>query len=834
LDDPEKIFVDVWLPLSVPGAYTYRIPREWTDKVEPGMRVLVSFGKKKLYAALVVDKHARPPQKYEAKYILEILDAEPIVNEKNIHFWKWMSKYYFSTPGDVLRCALPSGFKIESDTLYFLSENFPEKEFVPEEEEEQVLLELFRSQEKITINDIRNKDAKPGLYSVFRKWLNKGWIVMEEEWEERYKPRIISYIRIHPEVNTEELLPKLEKRAFEQAACILWLMKEQKKPESPEEGWIEKNLLLEQFSAGVVRSMIKKGILEEMEAPVSRLKFKKYSSEKKELKLSPGQEKAWVEIEKIFKEGYPVLLHGVTGSGKTEIFLRCMEEVLRQGKQVLYLLPEIALTMHHIHRLREKFGNKVGIYHSRFNIHERVEIWHKVLENNKNKEEGYAVVLAPRSGIFLPFSRLGLIVIDEEQDASYKQQNPSPRYSARDAALFLSRHIYDDCNVILGSATPLAESYFLAKSGVFHRVELKEKYFGDSQTELVIADMNKEYSGGKEPVWFGEILREKATEVLKEGRQVLMFVGRRGYSLYYRCEHCRHVVMCRQCDVPLVYHKQPGHLLCHYCGYALQIPGHCEKCGSRQMQFAGGGTERIEEYAGHFFEGYTVERMDLDSTRSRDSFENMMQRFEEGKTRILIGTHMITKGLDFSKVGLVAIPDFDRQLHFPDFRAFERAFQLARQLQGRASRRGGKGYFIIQTYLPDHPVIQFLKSGSEEDFYEFVLKQRKEHAYPPYYRLMEIDFKSEDKELCKKASDKGMEIIQKHFEGFNKEEVRLLGPEWPVVSKIRGWYIRRILLKYRRNVSHANIHERMEKSLDGIASLPEFKKVRVSVNPDPM
>ncbi|MCX8080572.1 MAG: primosomal protein N' [Bacteroidia bacterium] len=827
----EYFFADVWLPLSVSGSFTYRLKKEHVGKIKIGARVLVNFGKKKLYAALVVRLHHSPPKQYEAKYIHEILDEFPIVNEKNLAFWEWMSRYYMSCPGEVMRWAIPAGFKIQSDTSYSLNEKM-EFDFENTDKIEQTLAEFFKEKKSVTIETLQKHPLYHKIYPVFKAWLRSGFIVANEEWEENYKPKMLAYVRLNPNLPLEKILPSLEKKAFKQAECVLYLLKESKSNNAYEEGWLEKSVLLERFGSAAIRGLLKKNILEELHAPVSRLKTHK-AIPKQLSALSEAQQKAYDEIIACFRQGKPALLYGVTGSGKTEIFMHLIQDALKDGKQVLYLLPEIALTLHHIQKLRSCFGNKVGLYHSRFNDKERVEIWQKVLENNMHPNEGYSVILAPRSGIFLPFERLGLVVVDEEHDASYKQHQGQPRYHARDAALYLSKHIYKDCNVVLGSATPSLESIFLSDENLMGKVELKNRYYGNDDTEILIADMNKEYTYPSEPAFMSEMLKKKTEEVLSQNHQVLLFMGRRGYAPYYRCRQCHTVSMCKHCDVPLVYHKSPGHLLCHYCGYAVSVYGKCHRCGSTDMKMEGSGTEKIEEHLKVLFPNHVVERMDLDNTRSRHAFEDILERFEKNKINILIGTHLITKGLDFSNVGLVGILNFDQHLHFPEFRAYERAFQLAVQLQGRAARRGQKGYFIIQTCYPNHPIITSIVNRNEAGCYRSILEQRKNHQYPPYYRLTELDLISEKKDMLEFFSNNFIKHISSIIPNHLSQNIQLLGPEWPLISKIKGKYIRRSLIKFPRNADLNAIYAWFNQIEQEFASAKKHQSIRLAWNPDP-
>lgn len=824
-------FADVWVPLSVSGAFTYRIKKEHAACIKVGKRVLVNFGKKKLYAAVVVRLHNQPPKEYEAKYIIEILDDVPVLNEKNLRFWEWMAQYYLSEPGEVLRVAMPSGFKIQSDTRYTLETEKLNYVNV-NTEDEKALLELFHEKKNIRIEDVHSHPLKEKIKSVFKNWLKSGIILPLEEWDEKYKPKIVSYVRINPDRKIEDILTKLEKKSFKQLECILYLLKEEKSNNVYEEGWMEKSKLSEMFDSSIVRALIKKDILEEVNLPISRLNFKEINSTR-ELILSEDQEKAYNRIVKEFRENKVVLLDGVTGSGKTEIFIRLIKDTIEKGQQVLYLLPEIALTIHHVNRLREYFGNKVGIYHSRFNFNERVEIWQKVLENNQNTSAGFPIILAPRSGIFLPFEKLGLIVVDEEHDPSYKQQLTSPRYHARDVALYLGRHIFKNCNVILGSATPSLESIYLSYQNRYSRILLRKKFHNIDSAPLLIVDLNKEINQGFDGPLISEVLKEKIHEVLSRKQQVLLFMGRRGYAPYYKCRTCHRIKFCRHCDVPMVYHKNPGHLLCHYCGYAIQPTGVCDYCGSHQLSMEGSGTEKIEELISVMFKNYRVERMDLDNTRSKHAFENILDRFEKKEIDILVGTNLITTGLDFSDVGLVALLNFDRHLHFPDFRSYERAFQLAEQLRGRTNRKYQSGTFIVQTYQPEHPILKYLINGDRDGFYHFMLEQRRIHKYPPYYRITELDVISEKKEWIEPISIQFKEIIHSTLPDDLKNSITILGPEWPLISKIKNKYIKRFLIKFPRGADLKLIHQWFRLLQRTFYNQKEFKNVMLSWNQDP-
>jgi primosomal protein N' (replication factor Y) (superfamily II helicase) len=782
--DRETLFVEVILPLAIAKNYTYRVPYEMNNAVLIGKRVVVQFGKSKLYTAIIVSIGKLAPEKYEAKYIIEVLDDRPAVTHEQLHFWNWLAEYYMCNVGEVMNAALPSALKLASETKIELNKGF-EFDKAALHDKEYLIVEALDIQPELTINDIAKLLGQKTVMPILKGLFEKNIIHISEEVSERYKPRTRTFITLNPVYNNQESLRELfailEKRAPKQADAVLAYIKLSRHQKS-----ISKIELIEESGAGAasIKSLEEKEIFLSEEKNVSRL-FYEDDEAYGTFELSEHQQSALTQVKKEFDEKDVVLLHGVTSSGKTQIYIRLIEEMISTGRQVLYLLPEIALTTHIIERLRVYFGANIGIYHSRFNDNERVEVWQKVLHNE------YKVVLGARSSVFLPFNDLGLIIVDEEHETSYKQFDPAPRYNARDAAIFLAN--MHQGKVLLGSATPSFESYYNARIHKYGLAELTERYGGVKLPEIEVVSITEETKKKTIQSHFTSVLMGDINQALINKEQVILFQNRRGYAPILMCKICAYTPKCINCDVSLTYHKSSGKLHCHYCGYKEDSPQICPACGSTHLEYKGFGTEKIEDELVMLLPDARIARMDLDTTRSRNSLQTILNDLEEKKIDILVGTQMVAKGLDFADVTVIGIINADSLLKFPDYRANERSYQMLSQVSGRAGRRGKQGKVVIQTYDPGHRVIKQVIENDYVHLYLTEMEERRSFRYPPFYRIIKLDVKHKDPEIVNNQSVYLAKELQKQFGD------RVIGPEPPLINRIRNYYIQSIMLKFEKD-----------------------------------
>jgi primosomal protein N' (replication factor Y) (superfamily II helicase) len=886
------LFVDVILPLAVPNLYTYRVPYDWNNSIVIGQRVIVQFGRGKLYSALVRRIHENPPKQYSAKYIESILDEEPIVNEKQFELWEWMSQYYMCNVGDVMVAALPGGLRLASETKIVLGldyKNEISKQKISDKEYS--IIEALEVRNVLSLNDVSEIIEQKTVYPVIKKLIEKGILLIQEELKEKFKPKIESFIRITEYADNEENLKSifdvLEKKAPKQLDVVMKYITLSKRYSNDRQE-VKKTEIIKivEGAEAALKSLIKKNIFEIYEREVGRLAA--FENENKVSSLNEIQLNVLDSIREQYgwKEKYQVsgityqdvvdakiekiqdlrlanqnvlsaeqttniqqpstkdvvLLHGVTSSGKTEIYVKLIEEVIAKGKQVLYLLPEIALTTQIINRLRKYFGDAVGVYHSKFNENERVEVWNNVLrsskhevqsskfeelnDNSKAEASKYKLIIGARSALFLPFSNLGLVIVDEEHDTSFKQYDPAPRYNARDSAIYLA-HIHK-AKILLGSATPSIESYYNAQDGKYGFVEMKQRFGGIQMPEILISDVKEATKRKEMKSHFSPLLLDTITLALDKKEQVILFQNRRGFAPQLECNMCAWVPQCTNCDVSLTYHKVSNQLRCHYCGYSVKPPTKCSACGDTDLKMKGFGTEKIEEELGIFYPKARIARMDLDTTRSKFAHQHIIQDFEEGRIDILVGTQMVTKGLDFDNVSMVGILNSDSMLNFPDFRAFERSFQLMSQVSGRAGRKNKRGKVIIQSYNPEHSIIQEVIANDYLSMYTNQLLDRKNFNYPPFYRLIEITVIHKDLNMVNASAKFLADELKSHF------GKRVLGPEFPLVSRIRNLYHKNILLKIERETSVANVKKIVADQLIKFKSDSDYKSVRIQIDVDPM
>jgi primosomal protein N' (replication factor Y) len=818
-DAATQSFADVLLPIAIGKAYTYSVPEELIAQLRFGHQVEVTFGRNKRYAGLVVRIHQEAPEGHQAKPLLSIIDARPLITEPQLRLWQWMAAYYCCTIGEVMNTAVPSNLKLASETRISLSPLY-DHSFEGLSDKEFLVTEALSIQGELSLDEVRDILGQKTIYPIIHQLIEKRIIYLKEEIQAKYQPKTVACVRLQePYASRPELLEEafeLTSRSAKQTEALMAFIQL-----SRTEKTVRKQALynLAKADHAVLKALEKKGILESFELEVSRMPG--YEDEAAEqTALSKAQETALGEIRKDFEEHPVVLLHGVTGSGKTRIYIELIQEVLDKGGQALYLLPEIALTTQIIDRLKKVFGDQIAVYHSRLSNNERVEVWRSVLE-------GKPLVLGPRSSLFLPFRNLQLVVVDEEHDSSYKQQDPAPRYNGRDTAIYLA-HVHG-AKTILGTATPSLESYHNAKTRKYGLVELFERYGGLELPEVHIANLRPpELAPGLQPV-FSPFLIDELKAAIENGQQAILFQNRRGYAPVYRCTTCGWTQQCEHCDVTLTYHKAQNHLRCHYCGFRASLLAACPACGNRELKMQGTGTEKIEDDLAIFLEDARIGRMDLDTVRTKHAHARIINDFEEHRLDILVGTQMVTKGLDFDKVSLVGVIYADQLLHFPDFRATERAYQLLTQVSGRAGRKNKRGKVVIQALQIGHPVLQDVIHGDYKGFYRREIEERQAFKYPPFYRLIKITLKH--------AKPETVNLAARHMGNRLSEQLgdRVIGPAVPYVGRVRGQYLLDILIKLERN-NHL-IHQTKELILDSIHKVRQLEgcsKVRVNVDVDPM
>jgi primosomal protein N' (replication factor Y) len=812
-------FVEVILPLSLAKTFTYRVSETEFHYIKKGMRVAVPFGKSKIYTALVIETHQNQPTLYDAKEIHQILDEKPIVNELQIAHWQWIASYYMCAIGDVYRGAMPSALLLESETIISQkSTNFVDESTLSDEE--YLIYQALQQQSSLKVQDIISILNKKNIFPIIQKLIDKNILVLQEEIQESYKPKLIRYIRLRSQYDSNEGLGELLealKNAGKQKEIVLMyfqLTASEKKPIA-----VKKLIETANSTAATIKALIDKDIFEEYYIQEDRINFQGKIKEEL-LQLSQTQATAFQEIKSNFIAKEVCLLHGVTSSGKTEIYIKIIEEYLKQDKQVLYLLPEIALTTQLVGRLREYFGNKVAVFHSKYSNNERVEVWKQVLKNSAKAQ----IAIGARSALFLPFSNLGIIIIDEEHEQTFKQQDPSPRYHARDAAIVLA-HSHKS-KVLLGSATPSLETYFNAKNHKYGLVEIAERFGNVSMPDIELVDLKDKYFRKKMSGHFSDILIEEITIALSLGEQVILFQNRRGFSPVVECITCGHVPQCQQCDVSLTYHKHKNQLRCHYCGYSMANPTSCHACSSVHLTTKGFGTEQIQQELIALFPAAKIGRMDQDTTRGKFGFEKIIDSFKNREVDVLVGTQMLAKGLDFDNVSLVGIMNADNMLYHPDFRAFEISFQMMTQVSGRSGRSEKRGKVIIQTYNPYHNTIQQVTNNDYVGMYKEQLYERQIYKYPPFFRLVKLTLKHRDFDKLKEGSMWLYQVFQQNL------NLPVLCPEEPPISRIRNEYIRTILVKIPQNQPLQPTKKTIQKILDSFESVSQYRAIKVAVNVD--
>ena len=755
------MFADVILPLPLDGVFTYSVPQPLEEQVRMGLRVLVPLGRSKTYVGIIAETHDRAPEGYQTKDILQVLDVSPILLDSQLKLWQWIASYYMSPIGEVYKAALPAGLKAEDG----------------------------------------------------------------------YRPKTELYVRLNPKFQHERTLhvaiDMLQRAGKQQAALIDYLalshwdsLEGNVCREAPAD--ITRDELLNQgHSLPTVTALVKRGLLELYEQEVGRLNHGGEPHLEKVKPPSAPQQDAYNQIQFSFLKKNVTLLHGVTSSGKTEIYIHLIKQALEKHQQVLYLLPEIALTVQIMQRLQHVFGNRLGIYHSKYSDAERVEIWQKQLSGHP-----YDVILGARSAVFLPFQHLGLVIIDEEHETSYKQQDPMPRYHARSTAIVLAQMF--GAKTLLGTATPSLETYHNARTGKYGLVELFERYQGIELPEIQVVDIKDLQHRKMMNGLFSPLLLNKVREALERGEQAILFQNRRGYAPMIECKQCGWVPHCQHCDVSLTLHRHLNQLTCHYCGFTYQVPTECPACGCTQLQTRGYGTEKIEAEVQDIFPEARIARMDLDTTRSRHAYERIISDFSAGRTNLLIGTQMISKGLDFDKVSVVGILQADSMLNYPDFRAYEQAFMMMAQVSGRAGRKGKRGLVILQTKSPDLPVIQQVVRNDYTAFYRSLIAERQQFHYPPYYRLVYVYLKHRSDGLVETAS---IEMASRLRQWFG---ARVLGPDKPAVAKVKSLSIRKLVLKLELGLNMAEVRKYLALAQQQLLQDKRYASLQIYFDVDPL
>ena len=819
-----KRYVDVIVPLPIAGQYTYSLPEEMAERVCMGCRVVVPFGRKKFYTGLVTRVHEEAPQAYETKDVSEVLDERPILLERQYAFWQWLSDYYLCPLGDVYKAAVPSGMKLESETLVVYNPEFVAGGPLPEKEQQ--VLDLLSRDTEQCITQLEKSSGIRQLLPVIQSLLEKEAIYVKEELKRSYRPKLETRVRLTERVRPEKALRlqfDLLARAPKQLAVLMKYLELS--------GWsgadgrfreVTRKQLQDASgaSAAVLNGLVEKQVFELYRAEVGRLA--QGTLETQDLHtLSEAQENAYRQILATFHTKNVCLLHGVTASGKTEIYIHLIEQVLRVGKQVLYLLPEIALTTQITERLKRVFGNRLGIYHSKFPDAERVEIWRKQLSEND-----YDVILGVRSSVFLPFRRLGLVIVDEEHEQTYKQQDPAPRYHARNAAIVLASLF--GAKTLLGTATPSIETYYNALQGKYGLVELNERHQQICLPRIEVVDIRELARKKRMTGPFSPMLLQQMREALDRKEQVILFQNRRGFAPMIECRTCGWVPRCKNCDVSLTYHKGLNELTCHYCGYTYQVPRSCPACGGVELMDRGFGTEKVEDDVKRIFPEARVARMDLDTTRTRTAYETIIADFEAGKTDVLIGTQMVSKGLDFDRVSVVGILNADSLLNYPDFRSYERAYQLMAQVAGRAGRKNRQGLVILQTKSPDLPLIHEVVTNDYRQMYEEQLEERRLFNYPPFDRLVYVYLKHRKEEVAEQAAAV--------LAGWLRAGLgdRILGPDKPPVGRIQRLFIKKIVVKIAQGTSMPKVRGYLLQLQRALLEDERFRSLVVYYDVDPM
>lgn len=777
------MFAEIIIPLALPKNYTWSVPEAMQATIAVGCRVVVNLGKNKKYAGIVKRLHNEKPALFEPKEILDLLDTGPVIFEEQLQLWEWIAAYYMCSEGEVMAAALPAHFKLSSETVIVFNDEYGD-DFSALDHDEFLVGEALLIKKELKLGEVQQLLDSSHVYPVINRLINKKVCYVWESLRQSYSPKKETFVVLNREYDNEDRLSELLNnwtKAPKQMELLLGYLHLLKT-----EGEVTKAGLLKKSGASdaQLKGLVSKNILRIEKRAIDRIKYLPRDVNI-EFQLTPVQQEAYDQLEKALEEKTVCLLHGVTSSGKTLLYVKLIEQYLKKGKQVLYMLPEIALTSQLIRRLQKHFGGYIGIYHSKFSQNERVEIWNKV------KTGELKIVLGARSSVFLPFSDLGLIVCDEEHDTSFKQQEPAPRYNGRDAAVYYGSLF--NAQVVLGSATPSIESYFNATTGKYALVELMQRYGDIRLPPIGIIDTKKVEQKDRSKVMISPALKDAITEVIARDRQVILFQNRRGYDPYQICNTCGWIPQCKYCDVSLTYHKLTNKLVCHYCGTNYPPLHTCAVCGNHHFIQRNFGTEKIEEQLQETFPDAKVARMDIDTVRGKNAHDILIQQFEQKRIDILVGTQMVVKGLDFDTVDLVGVLDADGLLHFADFRVNERAFQLMEQVSGRAGRKDAAGQVLIQTTQPSHPILQYLQQHDYRRMFTEELEKRKQFFYPPFSRIIHLAFRHKIKDVVERASREFAQALTAKYGNY------IVGPAEPIVGRVRNQYIMEMLLKLPRD-----------------------------------
>ncbi|MBR7011468.1 MAG: primosomal protein N' [Muribaculaceae bacterium] len=817
-------FAETLLPLAIPGTYTYRTPEGM--RLSIGMRVLVPFGRKKIFSAIVTSLHDREPKGYDVKEILGTLDDKPILRHPQLEFWQWIADYYLCSMGEVYKAAVPSGLKVESETTISVNPDFEESEPGQLSDRERVILDFTAQRGRVQIAEIAHATGFKTVERNVSHLLDMDALHVSERVIDNYRPKTEACVRLTIAHNDEETLHQFFdqlKRAPKQESLLLAYLDMSRWLHGGDVKEVSKENLLKRagVSGAVLHEAVKRGMFEIYKKEINR--FAELGSVLEEPPtLSDEQQRAYTEIHQSMREHAITLLHGVTSSGKTSVYMHLIADALKLGKQVLYLVPEIALTTQLTRRLRRVFGDKLLIYHSKFSDNERVDIWKKLLDTSEP-----CVIIGVRSSVFLPYSNLGFVIVDEEHDSSYKQQDPAPRYNGRNAALVLAQ--MHGAKTVLGSATPALEVYHLALEGRYGLVKLMTRYGDIKMPDVKVINTIQARKRREMNGLFSNELITESRKALADGQQVILFQNRRGYSPMVRCKECGWVPKCENCDVSLTYHKHNHSLVCHYCGYTLPLPDLCPACQLPGIEIVGYGTERIEDDIDAVFPGEKISRMDLDTTRSKNSYDRIIDDFSAHRTNILVGTQMVTKGLDFDAVSIVGILNADTMINFPDFRSHERAFDMLEQVSGRAGRAHKQGQVIIQTSNPEHDVIKFVHAHDYEGFYQHELADRQQFGYPPFTKVINIYLKHRDDATVGELAVRYSGLLRQVF------GTRVLGPMAPFVARVQNLFIRQVVLKMETAASMAKVKGILRQLYEQmLAADARMKAVKLYYDVDPV
>lgn len=812
-------YVDVILPLAVPKALTYRVSEDQFEKLTIGVRVAVPLRKSSVLTGIVEKLHSVDPEVYVPREIELILDNYPIVTKQQLGFWEWISDYYMATKGEIISAALPSTLLLKSETVFEVNEDIQIEQLNLDQTMYLILSTLQGN--SLKISEIENQTQLRRILPSMKKMLDKNWIVVQQKLEDKYRPLVSAHLRLHPDywdkLNLRTAIQGLS-RAKKQLELLLELIK----LNPTHRLWIKVSDVRQKLdvSSNTINSLVAKGIIEKNMISIERTLLEKIRKQKPK-PLSKKQQQALDEIRERFKEKNTVLLHGVTSSGKTEVYMELMDQYANKGLQVLYLLPEISLTSQIVLRLKARFGEIVTVYHSKYNLNERTEVWYKVLSASKKAR----VIVGTRSALMLPFKNLGLIIVDEEHESSYKQMDPAPRYNARDSAVYLGRII--GAKVLLGSASPSIETYRNTTNGKYARVNLLERYGGVAMPSIITIDMGEQNRNKLVKGVFSQLMLDEIKKTLDRGKQVILFQNRRGYSPILKCTGCGYVPECKQCDVTLIFHQFNSSLCCHLCNYSIQKTDSCPVCGTTSLITKGFGTQQIQEQVEKFFPNNPVVRMDKDTTSKKRSFDLILKDFAKKKYDILVGTQMIIKGLDFKNVLLVGVVDADHSLNFPDFRSFERTFQILSQVAGRAGRFDDQGKVLLQTYNPRNSVIQAVVDYDYHRLYQSELRDRYTFHYPPFSKLIYITFKHRQKYLVDEAANWFSRVLSKLDYG------KILGPGYPPIRRINNKYHKQIVIKLKNKDPLTGTKTYLRQCKDRFDAISEFRGVRVNIDVDP-